>query len=316
MTGPWARAILGVAATLALACVPAAQASGPQVTVLLHHPDDGVDPLGFPYAGDADFFTWRYASLVLQKDTPQFDYPFFIADGVVPIEGPVDPSKPYVAALDAYGQAVDDRLREAPPATLRLASVEAGDRASVTVGVEPVVPIDGEDLHLLVALTEDPVHYQPPPKLTNGIVDHRFTVRAVQDLGRVPLASATTWAANLTLADGWQRDRLHVAAWLQQATGSARFPVREVVQATSAPLGEGVVQDGKGVLVEMYSAIWCLPCGPGDLAIEAVAVAHGSAQSLPSGSRARYFEAPGTPALAIAAALAAGLAAAWWGGRR
>lgn len=312
-------ALTTVASLLALAA-PAAPASaqapdeGPQLTVLLHHPDDGVDPLGFEYALGQDYFQWRYAPIVADKQ--RFDYPFFVADGVLPIEGPVDPDRPYIAALGAYTQALDERLTQATPATLRLASTHAGGRAAVTVAVDPVAPVTGEDVHLMVAVTEDPVHYQPPPKLTNGIVDHRFTVRAVQDLGRVDLAAPSTWTANVTLDDGWQRDRLHIAAWLQQGTGSARFPAREVLQATNAPLGDSVTQAGKGVLLEMYSAIWCLPCYHGDRAIEDLAIERAAAEPLAAASGARYFVAPSAPVLVAAAALAVGAATAWWGGGR
>jgi hypothetical protein len=108
-----------------------------------------------------------------------------------------------------------------------------------------------------------------------------------------------------------------VAAWLQQDAPSPRFDAREVVQATHVALGASVEQDAKGVLLEMLSATWCKPCLYGDLAIEAVAVAHGAAEPLePATQGPRYFQAPPSPALALVAAALAGAGLAWWGGRK
>lgn len=304
------------AALVALAAVLAAPAveAGPQVTVLLHHPDDGVDPFGFPYSAAGDYFATRYGPLVADKQ--RFDFPFFVADGVLPIERLPDPNVPFASARDAYEAATAQRLAEASPATLRLSSTIAGPSAVLAVQVEPVSPLAGEDVHLMVALAEDPVRYLPPPGLTNGVEDHRFTVRAVADLGRIDLTRSANATHTFTLADGWARDRLVASAWLQQDAPSPRFDAREVLQATSAPLGESVEQDTKGVLLEMLSATWCEPCLYGDLAIESVAVAHGAAEPLAAESGPRYFQAPSSPLLAAAAALAAGLAFAWLGGRR
>lgn len=305
-----AAALLAMAALLA---APAAEA-GPQVTVLLHHPDDGVDPFGFPYAAGSDYFSTRYGPLVADKQ--RFDFPFFVADGVVPIEKLPDPDVPFEATRTAYEGATASRLAEQAPATLRLATTTAGPSAVLAVHVDPVAAIAGEDLHLMVALAEDPVRYLPPPGLTNGVEDHRFTVRAIADLGRVELTAASNRTHAFTLGDGWARDRLVAAAWLQQGAPTPRFDAREVVQATHVALGDTVVQDTKGVLLEMLSATWCEPCLYGDLALEAVAVAHGAAEPLAADAGPRYFQAPSSPALAIAAAIAAGLAFAWLGGRK
>lgn len=314
MKGPATAALLAVLATaMATLAVPGAQA-GPEVTLLLHHPNDGVDPFGFPYAGDDAYFFLRYAPLVADKN--RFDYPFFVADGLHPIEGPVDASRPFVAAHDAYAAAVDDRLAEQAPATLRLATTVAGPSAVLAVRVEPVAPLPGEHLHLLVAIAEDPVHFLPPPGLTNGVEDHRFTLRAIADLGELDLTAARNATHTFTLGEGWARDRLVAAAWLQQESPGPRFDAREVVQATHVELGGAVDQDTKGVLVEMLSATWCEPCLYGDLAAEAVAVEHGSARPLERDEGPRYFQPPASPAIAVATAALAGLAAVWWGGRR
>ncbi len=314
MKGPAPAALLAVLAAAAALAAPVAQASGPEVTLLLHHPNDGVDPFGFPYAGDDAYFMLRYAPLVADKQ--RFDYPFFVADGVHAIEGPVNASRPFAAARDAYSAAVDDRLGEESPATLRLATTMAGPSAVLGVAVEPVAPLAGAHVHLFVALAEDPVHFLPPPGLTNGVEDHRFTLRAVADLGELDLAGASNATHTFTLSDSWARDRLVAAAWLQAESPGTRFAAREVVQATHVVLGGSVVQDSKGVLVEMLSATWCEPCLYGDLAAEAVAVEHGSAEPLDAGAGPRYFQPPASPVLAVLAALLAGVAAAWWGGKR
>lgn len=303
------------AVLLALAAVLAVPAqAGPEVTLLLHHPNDGVDPFGFAYAGDDAYFFLRYAPLVAEKH--QFDYPFFVADGMHAIEGPVDASRPFVAARDAYDAAVLQRLGEQNAVTMRLESTVAGPSAVLAVRLEPVAALAGEHLHLFVALAEDPVHFLPPPSLTNGVEDHRFTLRAIADLGEQDLAQAANATHTFTLADGWARDRLVAAAWLQQDAPGPRFDAREVVQATHVALGGSVDQDSKGVLVEMLSATWCTPCLYGDAAVEAVAVAHGSAQPLSVDDGPRYFQAPSSPVLAALAAVVAGVAVAWWGGRK
>lgn len=311
MTGSVARlALLALGLTLLL---PSAQA-GPQVTVLLHHPNDGVDPFGFDYALGSDYFALRYGPLVADKG--RFDFPFFVADGVVPIEKLPDPNIPFESTRVAYDQAVATRATEAAPVTLHLDSTLAAGSLFTRVRVVPVVPLDGEDLHLLVAVTEDPVHYQPPPGLTNGVTEHRFTVRAVADLGAVDLRASSNWTRSFALPESWQSDALHVAAWLQQGAGSPRFDAREVVQATSAPAGQAAMQDSKGVLVEMLSATWCEPCLYGDLAAESVAIARGSAEPLVADTGPRYFQPPATPWLAYGLAAVVAVALAAWGGGR
>lgn len=307
-----AAAFLALAAALLLA--PAAQA-GPDVTVLLHHPDDGVDVFGFPYSPAGDYFTTRYAALA--ADDGRFDFPFFVADGVLPLETLPDPDRPFESARAAYEDATQARLATATPVTLRLATTLAEGSAVVAVAVDPVAPLAGEDLHLMLAVAEDPVHYLAPPLLNNGVEEHRFTVRAVADLGPVDLSAPTEAGHTFALDDAWATDRLIVAAWLQQDAPSPRFDAREVVQATHVALGASVEQDSKGVLLEMLSATWCKPCLYGDLAIEAVAIAHGAAEPRqPRHEGPRYFQAPPSPALAILAAGLAGAGVAWWGGRK
>lgn len=306
----WAT-LVAVATALAAGAAPAsaAEPDGVGLTVLLFHPDDGVDPLGVPYRG-SDPFAVRYGPLVAEKG--RFDFPFFVADGVLPIEAIPDPAQPFASARASYDQAIAERLQVQPPVAMTLDSLVAGRQVVASVSVETQTALAGEDLHLWIALAEDHVEYQPPPGLTNGVTDHRFTVRAVRDLGAVDLASPG--AANLTatflLDDGWQRSELSVAAWLQQDAPSPRFDAREVVQATHAPLGGRQVQAVKGVLAEMLSATWCDPCLYGDAAIEAVAVERGIAQPGEPAPSSRYLEFAPRDGLAVAVAAATGIALA------
>jgi thiol-disulfide isomerase/thioredoxin len=304
------RWLLVLALPLALLPLPATAqqpAAGPAATVLLFHPLDQVDPFGIPL-GDGDPFSVRYAAVAAQ--TGQFDYPVFAADGLAPIQALPEPAKPYQGTLDAYEAAVAARLGGASPLVLTL---EAHRDGTLAVKVEPTAPIQesqGQTLRLRVALAEDPVHYQPPAPVSNGVVDHRFTVRAYRDLGPVALAGPSNFTAAIPLDSSWRADRLLAAAWVQADGTPGRFAPTEVLQATHAPLGGSVRQATKGVLVEAYSATWCTPCLYGDLALEQVAIRHAGAQELQKPA-ARYFEAAPQPLLAVAAALAVGLAVAF-----
>ncbi|MEA3166862.1 MAG: hypothetical protein QOJ26_1736, partial [Thermoplasmata archaeon] len=173
---------------LGLGGLPAASGQandGVPLTVLLFHPDDGVDPLGVAYQG-SDPFEVRYAPLVADK--ARFDFPYFVADGVFPVESIPDPGQPFASARSSYNQAIDERLKEETPVTLTLDSLVAGRQVVASASIEPRSPLADEDLHLWFALAEDHVEYQPPPGLTNGVTDHRFTVRDVRDLGSVDLS--------------------------------------------------------------------------------------------------------------------------------
>ena len=307
----FAWALAGLMAMLAGA--PSAAASGPEgvgLTVLLFHPDDGVDPFGIPYQG-SDPFAVRYGPLVADKG--RFDFPFFVADGVLPIEAIPDPAQPYNSVRAAYDAAIDQRSQAATPVSMTLASLLTVRQAVVSVSVLPIAPLEGEDLRLWVAVVEDHIEYQPPPGLTNGVTDHRFTVRAVRDLGIADLASPSR-PVNLTttfvLDDSWDRGEISVAAWLQQGAPSPRFDAREVVQATHARLGTEQVQAVKGVLAEMLSATWCDPCLYGDTAIEDIAVARGVAQPSEATPTSRYLDWRTRDFLPVALAAAAGVALA------
>jgi hypothetical protein len=292
-----------LALPLASAQAPAAR---PEATVLLFHPLDDVDPFGIPF-GAGDPFSARYAAVAAQ--TGQFDYPVFLADGVNPIQALPDAARPFQGTLDAYEAAVAARPADSP----LVLTLEATAAGKLTVTVEATTPVQqsqGQTLRLRVAIAEDPVHYQPPAPVSNGVVDHRFTVRAYRDLGAIALAGRSNFTASISLDPSWQADHLLAAAWVQADGTPGRFAPTEVLQATHAKLGAPAVrQAAKGVLVEAYSATWCTPCLYGDLAIEQVAIRHAGAQELPKPS-ARYLEAPPQPVLAVGVALLVGLAVA------
>jgi hypothetical protein len=280
---------------------------GVALTILLFHPDDGVDPLGVAYQG-SDPFAVRYGPLVAGKG--RFDFPFFVADGVLPIESIPDPGRPFASARAAYDQSIEQRSLVESPVAMTLSSLAAESRAVVSVSLDPRSPLADEDLHLWVAVAEDHVAYQPPPGLTNGITDHRFTVRDIRDLGSLDLSRPANLTTTFLLDDAWQRGELSIAAWLQQDAPSPRFDAREVVQATHAPLGGKQRQLAKGVLAEMLSATWCDPCLYGDKAIEDIAVARGIAQPGEAAPRSRYLELAAQDAWPVALAVAAGVAVA------
>ncbi|HUR61394.1 MAG TPA: hypothetical protein VM286_03400 [Candidatus Thermoplasmatota archaeon] len=314
---------LALALLLAISpCLPAAAqpppsapsaSAGHDATVLLFHPvdKDEVDPFGVPFEG-ADAFSVRYQALTAQ--TGQFDYPVFVADGVRAIQALPNATRPYQGTVEAYEAAFAARQAAAVPLALTLRATVAEGQARLQVHAEPDAPIQesqGQRLHLRIALAEDPVHYQPPAPVSNGIVDHRFTVRAYHDAGPIALTAAANRTVSIPLDPSWRIEHLLAAAWVQADGTPGRFAPTEVLQSTHASLdGATVHQSGKGVLVEVYSATWCTPCLYGDLAAEQVALRHAGAQELASPST-RYLEAPSHPLLAVLLAAAVGLAVAF-----
>ncbi len=326
-----AAAVLGATAPAAAQMEPR---PGPALTVLVHHPfPDPADPLGAPLSagganGTTDAFVARYQRYDTGRDG--FGYPSMVVDGVVPIEGLPDGDAPYLATRTAYTAALEQRTAEASPAALEVVSRFDGDRLLAQVTVVPAVDLAGEDLRLWVAVAEDHVFYEPPAALSNGVTDHRFTVRTVRDLG--PLASLGAAGEGalapreagvvFQVASGWQRPELYVTAWLQQGPGHGlRFDPLEVVQATThRAADDGVTrQDSKGVLLELYSATWCAPCLYGDTVVEELAEERGHPAYIEAsrGGTTRYWQAPGSILLAVAAALvgAAATALPRFGGR-
>lgn len=292
---------------LTLAAAPAVALPAAPVVPLIHHPLDQVDPFGVPFAG-ADTFSARYRAVAAQ--TGRFDFPLWLADGRDPIQQLPDPARPYEGTLEAYQAAVAARAGVMAPVSLALTATANDGNAEVELSATPRGDLDlqGSTVRLFVAVTEDAIHFQPPPEISNGLTDHRFVVRRLLDAGPVNL-TATDRTFTLPLDASWQRDRLAVAAWLQAGPTEGRFKPSEVLQAVSAPLdGIARVQEGRGVLLELYSATWCDPCLYGDLALEAIVVQAGAAEPLEP-VRTRYWLAPDQPVLVLAASLAAAAAA-------
>src|SRR5688500_2247797 len=134
--------LLAGAAFVVPAALPAASAQGsepgPAVTVILFHPHpDDVDPFGFSWSAGVDPFDARYSGLVV--DDGRFDYPYFVADGVLPIENIPDPARPFHSALDAYDETVTARREVEAPVTLRLQATVAAETvvAEIEVGAAP-----------------------------------------------------------------------------------------------------------------------------------------------------------------------------------
>lgn len=310
MRGSWLLAAL-LLSPLVLAQPEGTVRTGPEVSVLVHHPNDGVDALGFPYRGEVDAFLVRHGSEPLFSDTVAF--PGFVADGVFHLEGLAEGGDALEATVALYDEAVLARLARETPVSLRVATNGGGAHWNASVAVGTSTDLTGADLRLWTALVEDPVHHRPPSGLTNGVFDHPFTVRSVQEHGAVsPVPGAPeVRAVPFTLGD-WDPERVLLVAWVEQGgEESPRFDAGEVVQATSHPLASPVatVQVERGVLVEAYSATWCEPCLVGDLAVEEVATRHGLQPHREATEPGLLYYRP--PAWgALVAAIAAGIALA------
>lgn len=272
---------------------------GSTLVVLMYHPyPDTADPLGFPYQGaglnGTGYFQQKYAAL--DTDSNGFSYPMTVVDGILPIEGLPDPARPYQGTYEVYQAALTRRLGEEAPAALEVRTQLVGDRVLVAAQVEPAGPMPGESLVAWMALVEDNVDYAPPPAVSNGVTNHRFTVRSIADLGVLDLAEGAPvqLTAAFPLQAGWQRDQLHVALWLQQgASYGSRFDANEVAQATLHPINGDVVtrQTAKAVLIETLTATWCQTCLYGDKVLEDLAKEHGYAAAVEAGS-AGYWQRP------------------------
>lgn len=316
------RALAGLVALLVLATSAAAQTDpqvreGSDLVVLIHHPyPDAADPMGFPYNGagfnGTGYYQQKYAAFDPEKDG--FSYPHLTVDGILPVEGLPDPKIPYQATYDAYQAALARRLSEEPAAILEIRTQTTGDKVHVAAQVLPSGPLPGEHLEAWMALVEDNVHYMAPPAVSNGVTNHRFTVRAVQNLGALALdagAPAQLTASFRTDAD-WQSDQLAIAFWIQQgASYGTRFDANEVAQATTHPVKDDIVtrQTTKAVIMEGLSATWCQTCLYGDKVLEDLAQQHGYPAPTKTQS-ASYWRPPtqwGVAAAALLGAAALGL---------
>ncbi len=319
-----ARPVLLLLLCLAIAMPVSGQepTPGPDVVMLVHHPHpDDADILGVPFLKDCsracDAFAARHGGQAAFRDG--VDFPGFVADGQIVHEGL--PPGGFDATLQLYDDAVRERLAIETPVSITIGTrvVEAEVRTSIWVGSEQDL---GDGLVLWVAFVEDPVHYEPPPGLSNGVVDHPFTVRAVERIGAVEPTGEDRVDLVLPLDDDWDRARLRLAAWVEQDRGAlGTFAPGEVVQAASHPvLSSGLTrQSERAVLVEAYSATWCDPCLIGDEALEELAELHGLATGRSLSDQRSYLQRPDMPPLLLAAIAAAGGVAIGFvrlGGRR
>ncbi len=293
--GHFGRPVKWLWLLLALPLVSAAE--GPGVVVLVHHPDDGVDPLGLPFAG-VDSFTARHGHI--PRFTDGVAYPGFVADGFAAFEGLAEGEDPLQATLAVYNGAVTMRSGVSTPLSFDLWVDE-----TVRLNITSQTDLRGEALRLWTAIVEDPVHYEPPPGLTNGVFDHPFTVRSITNHGPVELPQGVSaHVLEQDLQPSWDLNRLWVAAWIEQTGVEGRFDPHEVVQATMHrwTAQEPTQQHGRGVLVEAYSATWCEPCLIGDLAIERLADMHGLSPGRAAPAPDSYYQPPHAIVFLFAAA--------------
>jgi thiol-disulfide isomerase/thioredoxin len=316
---------------LALAATPlgAGQGAGPDGSAASGALSAQVrDPLGFawPEGGTTGAWPVRFAHLDRERDG--FDYPTFVVDGIVAVEGPVQGAgSPQERTTEAYRRHVAQRATLESPLQMQVASTwtpgrmpteEApGVRGSVELRIAYQMRevLSGDDLHLWVALVEEPVDYTPPPAFSNGITEHPFTLRALRQVGRVDAATTAVQntSAQFELHPGWRPERLLASVWVQQSAGFGhRYDAHEVVQATMHPIlqEDATQQVEKGVLVEMLSATWCAPCLFGDRAVDALAREHQVPIRRSAAPQDAYWQAPTAWPLMLLAA-AAGTAVAW-----
>lgn len=335
----WAALAVAVllAAPAAYAQTPGASNAGPAVTVILHHPFlDAADPLGVPFADTGhDAFRLRFAGLAptVADGEAVFDFPTMVADGKIIVSGIPDGAQPFQSTVTAYQNAFAQRLQSPAPVALTVTSSLDSDRVHARADVQPLPALQaGAPGHLRNAsftvwgaLEEDHVQYAPPAALSNGVTDHRFTLRSIQRLATVGDVSVPASVNATFAAAGMDPAQLYVSFWVQRdgvpsasdaATSSGAtngtYAPGEVVQATTHRVLDPVptVQTSKGVLVEVLSAVWCKPCLYGDLAAERLVQQHGlAAQKGIIVTGTRYYQAPSSWLMPVAAAAVAVAAA-------
>ncbi len=317
MDARWLVLILIVPGVLAQA-----PQSGPDVVMLVHHPyPDDADILGVPFGEDCsracDAFVVRHGSNPTFRDG--IDFPGFIADGRIAAEAL--PPGGFDATLALYDDAVKQRLATETPVILTIGTRVVDDVARTSIWAEATQDV-GAGLVLWIAVVEDPVHYEPPPGLSNGVTEHPFTVRSVQRIGAIDLTGTEPVGLSIPLDEAWDQDNTRIAAWIEQdRTALGTFEPGEVVQAVSHRVqSSGLTrQTDRAVLIEAYSASWCDPCLIGDAALEALAEAHGLPTGRTPPAEPSYLQDAAIPSWALGAlALLGAIAVAWapLGGRR
>jgi thiol-disulfide isomerase/thioredoxin len=251
----------------------------PATIFLIHHP--GADPTD-PFGYEPDAFATRYEGIAATGGV--FDYPSFVADGVIAVRAIPNQADAYASTRAAYLGALQQRSLVDAPVRLHLESTSDAGSIQVHLQITPRGDLQaspGQTLQAWIAIAEDNIHYQPPSPVSNGVTNHRFTVRAHRLVGSLDAAGQGDFNASFPVDAAWNPDRLTVAAWIQADAGAGRFQPNEVVQAVSAKAGATATADTKVVLAQLYSATWCPPCLYGDLAMEDLAIQSGAAAKAP-----------------------------------
>ncbi len=276
----------------------AAEHPGVRLSVLEYHPypDPLGDPFGIPEPGAVnDSFQTRYRS---------YWFPTTVIDGVVRFEGATSFTQTY----DDYRAAILSRLRVPAPLQLDVeGTIAANVSVAATVTWQEQLPSQG----LLVrgALFEDLVPFEGG----NGVVTHRFTVRAI--LAPQPFAGATGPAGDARFR--WESDlpadvvtgRLGAVVFVVAGDSTGSIVAGEVLQSSTYRFAQtaATFQRDRSVLLEMWTATWCAACVFGDGAVDQLANEFGVARPLgPKGWS--YLRATSAPVVLVATILGAALA--------
>jgi hypothetical protein len=298
--------------TLAPAVVgaqPTPERNAAELSVLEYHPyPDDRDPLGVPAGntsgGPADRMAAYYGASW---------FPTVHVDGV--LSSANEPGEQVDDPEGTYAGMVEERLTRGSPATIRLDGRLGAEAAQVNVTVEPRTDVASSRVVLRVVLFEDGVEFSGG----NGIRVHPFTVRAVDEVGPVPVepGQVTRSERRIPLNASWDRGNLGAGAFLQNEDDRQSLAAKEVVQSASLRFAQTgpTVQRTKAPLMEVYTAAWCDPCAPADVAVRELARRYGASAGA---ADAGYLVEPDLTRLAVGGlaglVLAAGLIPR--GGRR
>lgn len=310
------RNLLALVALALLVVVPSATSThqgtldvnAHDLNVLVYHPlpDHQGDPWGVPAMNKngttVDWMAGFYGG---------FDFPTAVFDGLTMIEGlpTVEGSGAFQDTYNAYRETFETRLELQAPVSIRLDAVIEEDAVAVNATIRPVGILNEDGLMLRFMLFEDDVGFAGG----NGIVNHRFVVRAISPGHHVDLSSGEfQLAGRLPMAPYIKSENVGVVAVVQNLDeDSAVFAHREVLQSASwtsrqdGPTNQVV----RGVLLELYSATWCASCVYGDSASDALADEFGL-QSIHTAEKGFEYLRRGDP-IRVGAAIILGLGALW-----